>query len=164
MNPLSLGEKRPRRLDMLTRFNPFGEFERTLFPTLESLFKDQRGDAAVAGRADGAAWFAPAADVVETEQGLELRVDLPGHDPRSIEVKFEGDTLTLRSERKSERTAETGRYVRAERRYGVFARSFVLPSTFDGSKAEARLEHGVLTVVLPKKEEAKPRTVEIKVR
>ncbi|HYO54274.1 Hsp20/alpha crystallin family protein, partial [Archangium sp.] len=86
----------------------------------------------------------------------------PGHDPKSIEVKVENDTLTLKSERKVERSDKDGAR-RLERSFGVYARSFVLPRTVDASRVEARYENGVLTLTVPRREEARPRVVEVKV-
>lgn len=111
-----------------------------------------------------AATLLPAADIVENEEGLQLSVDLPGHDPKAISVKLEGEVLTISSERRQEKNARGETHHRAERSYGVFSRSFVLPRTVDPSRCEARYEHGVLTLTLPKREEARPRTIEIKVQ
>ena len=110
----------------------------------------------------GQASVAPA-DVIETEQGFEVSVDLPGHDPKSIDVKLENQTLTVSSQRKPEARSEKDLWVRSERPTGSFTRSFVLPSNVDSSKVEARYENGVLTVFLPKREEAKPRIIHVKV-
>jgi HSP20 family protein len=100
------------------------------------------------------------ADIAETENEFLVSVDLPGYDPKSLQVKLEADTLTIQAERKPGPNS----YVRNERHSGVFARSFVLPNTIDNSKCQASLEHGVLTVTLPKREEAKPRVIDIKVQ
>lgn len=108
--------------------------------------------------------YSPAAELEETENALRLSVDLPGHDPKAIQISAEGDTLTVRSERKPQNLGDKGGAVRSERSYGLFARSFVLPSEFDAAKAEAKYENGVLTLVLPKREEAKPRTITVKVQ
>ena len=110
----------------------------------------------------GQALAAPA-DVVETENGFEVKVDLPGHDPKSIDVKLENDTLTISSERRPDSRSEKDTWIHAGRPTGVFTRSFTLPSNVDGSKVEASYENGVLTVFLPKREEAKPRMIQVKV-
>jgi HSP20 family protein len=102
------------------------------------------------------------ADVIETEQGFEVSLDLPGHDPKSIDVKLENETLTVTSERRPEARNEKDLWLRSERVTGNFTRSFVLPANVDSSKVEARFENGVLTVFLPKREEAKPRTIQVK--
>jgi HSP20 family protein len=107
--------------------------------------------------------FAPATDIYETEAGITLQVDLPGQDAKSIEVKVEKGVLTLRSERKAqEGTKENAR--RLERGFGVYTRSFKLPDTVDATHVEARYENGVLTLALPRKEDSKPRVIEVKVQ
>jgi HSP20 family protein len=110
-----------------------------------------------------ATMLAPPTDIVETENELQVSVDLPGHDPQSLNVKVEGDTLTIQAERRPKGPEKGCTYLRNERGHGLYARSFVLPQSVNGSRCEARYEHGVLTLTLPKREEARPRTVEIKV-
>lgn len=106
----------------------------------------------------------PAADVVETADAVTVRIDLPGHDPKNIQVNVEDDLLTVRSERKAESEDKGETWHRSERSYGVYARSFALPASVDADKAEARYEHGVLSVTLPKREEARPKTIAVKVQ
>ena len=148
---------------MLNRWNPFefgngavvaGPFLRDF----DHLFQELSGQEVRQGRE-----FAPATDIYETESGVTLQVDLPGHDPKSIEVKVEKGVLTLRSERKADVNAKEGAR-RLERGFGVYTRSFKLPNTVDTSNVGARYENGVLTLTLPRKEEAKPRVIEVKVQ
>jgi HSP20 family protein len=106
----------------------------------------------------------PPADAWESEEGLTLQVDLPGHSPEGIQVTVDKDTLTLRSERKPGDKARGEGLLRAERHFGVYERAFVLPPTVDASRVEARFEAGVLTLTLPKREEARPRVVQVKVQ
>ena len=94
---------------------------------------------------------------------MKLLIDLPGHDPKAVQVKLENDTLTVRSERRRPQEDRTFGYVRAERVHGAFERAFVLPRSVDATKCEAKFENGVLTLTLPKREEAKPRSIAIKV-
>jgi HSP20 family protein len=101
-------------------------------------------------------------EVVDTENAVQLKVDLPGLSLEDIEVHLEGDTLTIRAERKHEKVE--GKVLRNERFYGKFSRTFVLPETIDGSKPEAQYAQGVLTVTLPKREEAKPRLIKVEVK
>lgn len=114
-------------------------------------------------RPSGAREFAPAADIYETAEGITLQVDLPGHEPKSIQVKVENDTLTLKSERSRPDSLKDEGTRRLERGFGVYTRSFVLPRTVDPSRVEARYEAGVLTLTLPRREETKPRVIEVKV-
>ncbi len=105
----------------------------------------------------------PAADITETDEAVTLTLDLPGHDPQQVQVFAEGQTLTIRSERRQERLGKRGAFQRRERSFGAFSRSFDLGDQVEVSKAEAKLENGVLTVTLPKREEVKPKTIEVKV-
>ena len=105
----------------------------------------------------------PAADVAETTDAIVVKMDLPGHTLEEIQVTVEDDVLSIRSERRQP-GAEDGRtYHRSELGYGVYARAFTLPASVDAQKTEARYENGVLVIVLPKREEAKPRAIEVKI-
>jgi len=103
-------------------------------------------------------------DVVEGQDSFTVKLDLPGHDPKDIQITVENDVLTVRSERKAEKSEDGRTYHLSERCTGVYARSFELPSSVDGAKTEARYENGVLAVTLPKREEAKPKSVTVKVK
>ena len=105
----------------------------------------------------------PAADVIETDKAVEIHLDMPGISPDAIDVKLEGNQLTITAERKEEKVSEQKGWIRRERTVGNFSRSFTLPTTLDGTKPEATYRHGVLTVTLPKREEAKPKKVSIAV-
>jgi HSP20 family protein len=104
---------------------------------------------------------APAADVVETKDAIVVRLDLPGHKSDDIQLKVENDVLTVEAERKlSERNGET--FHRSERLAGRSVRSFTLPAGVDTARTEATYVDGVLEITLPKREEAKPRTIQVK--
>ena len=107
--------------------------------------------------------WAPAVDIHETSDALVLRADLPGVDPKDVDIQVENNTLTLRGERKFESDVKEENYQRVERVYGSFVRSFTLPRTVDADKVEAAYRHGVLEVRLPKKPEAKPRQMNVAV-
>jgi HSP20 family protein len=147
---------------MQTRWNPFDVSNGAvalgplMVKEFDQLFRE------LSPRQSGARELVPPADIYETAEGITLLVDLPGHDPKAIEVKVENDTLSLKSERKVERSDKEGAR-RLERSFGVYARSFVLPRTVDTSRVEARYENGVLTLTLPRREESRPRVVEVKV-
>jgi HSP20 family protein len=101
-------------------------------------------------------------DVIETKEALYVKMDLPGVDPAGIKVGIENDVLTVSAERKAPET-NGELWHRSEIGYGSFTRSFSLPATVDSGRTEARYENGVLLLSLPKREEAKPRTIEVKV-
>ena len=147
---------------MLNRWNPFemSNGAVALGPLMAKEFDQLFRELSV--RQGQGRELVPPADICETAEGITLQVDLPGHDAKAIEVKVENDTLTLKSERKAERTDKEGAR-RLERSFGVYARSFVLPRTVDASKVEARYENGVLTLSVPRREESRPRVVEVKV-
>lgn len=105
----------------------------------------------------------PAADIIETDKTIELHLDMPGIAPEAIDVKVEGDQLTITAERKDEKTVEDKGWIRRERTRGTFTRTFTLNDTLDGTKPEATYRHGVLTVTLPKREAAQPRSLKVKV-
>lgn len=105
--------------------------------------------------------WSPAVDILETEDTLTLKADLPDIKTEDIDVRVENDTLTLRGSRKFEKDEKAKGYHRIERSYGDFVRSFALPPTVEADKVAADYKNGVLTVTLPKKEAAKPRQVKV---
>ena len=106
--------------------------------------------------------WTPAVDILETENELMLRMDAPGIELKDVDIRLENDTLTVKGERKFEQQSGKG-YHRIERSYGVFARSFTLPNTVDVEKVRADYKNGVLTITLPKKDVAKPRSIKVEV-
>jgi HSP20 family protein len=139
----------------ITKFNPFDIDDFTgmtsFAETMNRLFADANRP------------WAPPVDILETENEVVLKADLPDVKLEDIDVRLENGTLTLKGERKFEK-AENGKgYHRIERGYGAFARVFTLPDTLDGERVRADYKNGVLTVTLPKKEVAKPKTVKVEV-
>jgi HSP20 family protein len=108
--------------------------------------------------------WSPSVDIYETENELVVKADLPDVDPKNVGIQLENGTLTLKGERKFEeqKNGEKG-YHRIERSYGSFVRAFSLPDTVDGEKVKADYKSGVLTITLPKKEVAKPKSINIEV-
>jgi HSP20 family protein len=107
--------------------------------------------------------WSPAVDIYETENELVLKADLPDVDSKDVDVRVENLTLTVSGERKFEKSGNEKGFHRIERSYGNFTRSFAVPNTFDTENIAASFKNGVLTVTLPKKEAAKPRTIKIEV-
>jgi HSP20 family protein len=106
----------------------------------------------------------PAVDIYETENhDLVVKAELPDLTREAIEVTVENHTLTIRGERKLPGDVKEEQIRRVERQYGTFSRSFTLPNTVDASKVGAEYKNGVLTVKLPFRDEAKPRTVNVEV-
>ena len=110
----------------------------------------------------GRTWH-PAMDLQETEHEYVLRADLPGIKKEDVELTAVDNTIKLSGKREYEKRAEDKSVHRMERLYGEFQRTFELPGGFDAGKVEATLRDGVLTVRLPKREEAKPKRIELKV-
>ena len=106
--------------------------------------------------------FVPPVDIVEHGEKVLLIADLPGVNPDAIDVSVENRTLTLTGERKEAGEVTEGSVYRSERPAGRFTRTFALPATVDVSRISADYRDGVLRVVLPKAEEARPRRIEIK--
>jgi HSP20 family protein len=113
-------------------------------------------------------WLAPfggenlAVDVYETDQDVVIKTSLPGVKPEDIDISVVGDTVTIKGEAKEESEVKEESYVRRERRFGSFCRTVPLPNQVVADKAEARFEHGVLTLTLPKAEEVKPKSIKVK--
>ena len=108
--------------------------------------------------------WTPAVDIFETDShDLVLRAELPGMTREDIEVTVENNTLVLKGTKKFDSEVKDENYRRIERSYGTFHRSFTLPNTVDAAKVSADYKNGVLTVKLPFREEAKPRTINVEV-
>jgi len=103
----------------------------------------------------------PAADIAENEGEYKVQVDLPGIDPGAIQLRVEKDTLTIQVDRKQPKPAAGETVHRSERAFGTYFRSFTLPRGVDAAGVEASYEQGVLSVKIPKREEAKARTIAV---
>jgi HSP20 family protein len=108
------------------------------------------------------AW-APSVDIYETEQELVVKADLPDVDPKDLDIRVENNILTIRGERKFEKKVSEENYLRVERSYGSFARSFTLANTVNSEAIKADYRNGVLTLSIPKREEAKPKQIKVNV-
>jgi HSP20 family protein len=142
---------------MLTRWDPWRELNR-VNQEMSRIFDERLGY-----RAGESVGWTPATDIYEDEEGLTLRFELAGVDPKDVDIRFENGVLTIKGERKLEREDRKENYHRVERSYGAFTRSFSLPGTVDPEKIRAESKNGVLAVVLPKKSEAKPKSIQVKV-
>jgi HSP20 family protein len=107
--------------------------------------------------------WAPAVDIYETPNELVVKADLPDVNEKNIDVRVENNLLTIRGERKFEKSVSEENFLRVERTYGAFSRSFSLPNTLNAEAIGAEYKNGVLTVTLPKREESKPRQVKVTV-
>jgi len=106
----------------------------------------------------------PAVDILERDGNLILRAELPGMNEKEIELKIEGQVLTLKGERKIETEESKANYHSRESHYGTFSRSFSLPETVEGDKIKAEYKHGILTVTIPQKPAVQPREIPVLVQ
>jgi HSP20 family protein len=141
---------------MLTRWDPLRELSR-MQDEVGRLFDDR-----LFRQGESLGWT-PAVDIFEDEEGLSLRFDLAGVEPKDVEIRFENGVLTIKGERKLEKEDRKENYHRVELSYGAFNRSFSLPGTVDAEKIKAESKNGVLSVHLPKKAEAKPKSIQVQV-
>jgi len=143
----------------IVRYDPFRDL-RSLQEEVNRLFSTNLsrsfGDEGI-GRG---AW-APSVDIYENKDQIVLEAELPGMKQEDFDLSIESNVITLRGERRFEKTDETDNYHRVERSYGAFTRSFTLPQTVSAEEARAEYSNGVLRVTLPKREEAKSRRIEV---
>ena len=147
----------------LTRWEPVGELTK-LRDQMDRMFEDWPR---VFGRRideEGlrGAWM-PAVDIRETKDAFDVTAELPGIDAKDVDVSVQENTLTIRGERRREEVKENETVHRIEREYGVFERSFTLPRSADAEKIQASYREGVLSLTVPKREEAKPKSLKIHV-
>jgi HSP20 family protein len=107
--------------------------------------------------------WAPAVDIFETEHELVVKADLPDIKPEGLDIRVENNILTIRGERKFEKQVNENNYLRVERAYGSFSRSFSLANTVNSDAIKAEYKDGVLTLTIPKREEAKPKQIKVNV-
>jgi HSP20 family protein len=147
----------------IVRYDPFREL-RSLQDEMNRLFSSSFSRSSGTGEGDQimrGAWN-PSVDIFENQNQIVLEAELPGMKPEDVEISIENNVLTLHGERKFEKKDESDNFHRVERSYGSFTRSFTLPPTVSSENAQAEFENGVLRLTLAKREEAKPRRIEIK--
>jgi HSP20 family protein len=110
---------------------------------------------------NGEGEWRPLVDIVENKDGLLLKVEIPGVKQEDISLSLEDNVLTVKGERKYEAQTNEDGYSRVERRYGAFSRTVLLPPTVDADQVKATYKDGVLEILLPKQEEAKPKTIKV---
>ncbi len=107
--------------------------------------------------------WAPAVDIFETENELVVKADLPDVNPQDLDIRVENNVLTIRGERKFDKKVNEDNYLRIERAYGSFSRSFSLANSVNAEAIKADYQNGVLTLSIPKREEAKPKQIKVNV-
>ena len=149
-----LGTLVPQR-DRLPRW--FGEMDRGMDALMREFFLPE--EATGKERTE----FRPMADMVETDKAFEVTVDLPGVKPEDMKISVEGNVLTITGTKEQVTDEKAERVHRYERMYGAFERTFNVPATVDVGAIKATYELGLLTLVLPKVEKAKPRQIQVEV-
>ena len=146
----------------IERWHPFTELM-SLRQAMDRLFEDSfvRPSRALEALSEVAA---PALDIYQTPSTVVVKATLPGLKPEDLSIDVTGETLTIKGEHKTEQEIKKEDYLSQERRYGTFSRSVVLPSGLKTDKTEATMEDGVLTLTIPKAEEAKPKTIKVKAK
>jgi HSP20 family protein len=144
----------------LTVWKPFREVNR-LRREMDRLWDDYFG-AGRRGLQPMAEEWAPAVDVSETADKITVKAEVPGMEAKDIDIAVVGEVLTIKGEKKTEREDKTESYHMVERTYGSFSRALKLPAAVNADAIEATYKQGVLTVVCPKKEEVKPKAIEVK--
>ena len=146
----------------LVKYNPLREL-RTMQEQMNKLLNvSWNHDVAGEDMKDGI--WQPSVDIYETADAIVIKAELPDVDQKDIDVRIEDNTLTIKGERRHEDEVKKENYHRIERYFGSFQRSFSLPATIDQERVLAACERGVLTVTLPKKEETKPKQINIEVK
>jgi len=144
----------------LARWDPFRELE-ALQEDVNRLFEESFARPRRESRA--ARVWAPPVDVAEDEDKVVVKVELPGMKREDINIELSGDTLTIRGERKFENEERKENYVRVERAYGRFQRSFTIGVPVKSNKVKASYKDGVLEITIPKSEEVRPKKVDVTV-
>jgi len=144
----------------IVRYNPFREL-RTMQEQMNRLLDLAWNKEAGEELREGI--WQPPVDIYEDEENVVIKAEVPDIDQKDIEVRIEDNTLTLRGERKLDQSVRKDNYHRVERYYGPFQRSFAIPSTIDQEKVKASCDRGVLTVILPKRAEKKPKQITVEV-
>ncbi len=142
------------------RWEPLRELS-TLQSEMNRLFSSVF-DAPQSGNGNARRWI-PSMDLIETGDDYVLRADLPGVSQEDVRIEMENDVLTISGERKAEHTGNGEGFVRLERAFGTFSRSLTLPKGINADAVTAQFVDGVLTLRIPKPEQAKPRRIEIAV-
>lgn len=134
--------------------DPFYALQRDVNRAFDEMYRGMLGAPAPAGAISSAAW-SPDLDVKETDNEVVVSVDLPGMEEKDVEITLRDDMLTIRGERKAEKTDKGENWQVVERSYGAFYRAITLPFEPDAGKAQANFDKGVLTIRVPKSAEVK---------
>lgn len=144
----------------VVRWDPFRDLS-ILQDRMNRLFNDAGRGAWTGEEPAATTTWSPAIDIFETEGEIVVKAEVPGMDRKDISLHIENNVLTLKGDRRFEKEAKEENYHRIERSYGGFSRAFSIPVIVDEEKIRADYKDGVLTIALPKKEQAKPKQIRI---
>jgi len=136
--------------------------ESRVFPEISRFFDDFFSDFSTPALAARGNWI-PAVDILEKGGDMIIRCEVPGVSEKDIDLKLEGNVLTLKGEKKLDHEEKQESYHRVESFYGAFSRSFTLPDTVDADKIKADYKNGVLTITVPQRPEVRPREIPVSV-
>jgi len=151
----AIAKTEPRRLRTIFRRGPLESIREEMQDLLSHTFGEE-GDLLAAGR------IVPSLDLAESNSSLEVRMDIPGMEAKDIDIQVNANMLTVSGERKEEREEKGKTYHRVERRVGAFSRTLTLPCPVKEDAVDAQYKNGILTIKLPKTEEAKARKITVK--
>lgn len=143
----------------IVRYDPWRTLSQ-LQNEMNRLYEEQMGDETTENGMVATDWR-PAVDVQEDPNQYVITADIPGVDPKDIEVSLDNGVLTIRGERRQDSEQEAGNFKRVERVRGTFFRRFTLPDTADADKVKAKSNHGELQITIPKQEQEQPRKIEV---
>lgn len=146
-------------MNNLVRRKPIGNLF-NLHNEMGRLFGDLLSSQDNEGNTENASWM-PTVDISETEQGFEIHAELPGVKESDVNISVSDNLLTIKGEKQAEEKTDEKNFHRVERRYGSFQRSFTLPRQVDTTQIKAGYKDGILTLTIPKAEEAKPTEIPI---
>jgi HSP20 family protein len=141
-------------------WNPVADFT-NMQREIEGMFERFRGDSR---DEEASKILLPAVDIIERENDFNIKIELPGVDKKDVKITVQNEVLTIKGEKKQEVEKKGENFHRVERSYGIFQRSFTLPSSVESEKIDASYDNGVLAIAIPKLEEAKPKEIEVKLK
>ena len=144
----------------VVRWDPFRDLN-MLQDRMNRLFDDAGRNTWRTDEPSATTTWSPAVDIFETEGEIVVKAELPGMEHKDIALNLENNVLTLKGERRFQKETKDDNYHRIERAYGGFSRAFSIPATVDEEKIRAEYKDGVLKIVLPKKEQTKPKQIRI---
>lgn len=153
--------KREDRAGLIPAESPLARFRDEMENMFDRFFSDPWGSS-LAETPTGRAGWGPRMDLAETENEVTVTAEVPGVDPKELQIDVNGNMLTVRGEKKQEKEEKRKNYHYTECHYGSFQRSVQLPSSVDPEKVDAAFKDGVLTVTLAKRADAKPKKIAVR--